>query len=67
MNDCTVDIERETDGRWIAEVRDLPGVIVYGSSPDDAVAKARVLASRVVTDRREHNEEIPQGQTSARI
>jgi predicted RNase H-like HicB family nuclease len=38
----TIETERETDGRWIAEVMEIPGVIVYGSTIDEAIAKARI-------------------------
>jgi len=51
-----VEIEQEEDGRWIAEVVDLPGVLAYGSSPDEARAKVQALALRVVADRLEHGE-----------
>lgn len=51
-----VEIEQETDGRWIAEVLDLPGVLAYGHSPDDARAHVQALALRVVADRLEHGE-----------
>ena len=60
MSDFTVDIERETDGRWIGEVTELPGVLVYGSTRDEAVAKAKALAFRVLADRLDHGEEIPE-------
>lgn len=60
MSDFTVDLERETDGRWIGEVPELPGVLVYGTSRDEAVARAKALAFRVLADRLEHGEEIPQ-------
>ena len=60
MSDFTVDIERETDGRWIGEVPELPGVLVYGGSRDEALAKAKALAFRVLADRLEHGEEIPE-------
>jgi predicted RNase H-like HicB family nuclease len=60
MSDFTVDVERETDGRWIGEVPELPGVLVYGGSRDEAVAKAKALAFRVLADRLEHGEEIPE-------
>jgi predicted RNase H-like HicB family nuclease len=49
-----IEIERETDGRWIAEVPDLPGVMTYGETEDDARAKVQALALRVVADRIEH-------------
>ncbi|HVR40516.1 MAG TPA: type II toxin-antitoxin system HicB family antitoxin [Thermoanaerobaculia bacterium] len=60
MSDFTVDVERETDGRWIGEVPELPGVLVYGESRDEAVAKAKALAFRVLADRLEHGEAIPE-------
>lgn len=55
-----IEIEREEDGRWIAEVPDLPGVVAYGESKNDAVAKVKALALRVLADRLEHGEEIPE-------
>ncbi len=51
-----VEIERETDGRWIAEVPDLPGVMTYGRTREDAIARVMALAVRVVADRVEHGE-----------
>jgi predicted RNase H-like HicB family nuclease len=51
-----VELERETDGRWIAEVPELPGVMAYGTSAEDAVKKAAVLTFRVLADRLEHEE-----------
>ncbi len=53
-----IETEREEDGRWIAEVPDLPGVIVYEDSKEDAILKVKVLALRVIADRIEHGEEI---------
>jgi len=55
-----IETERETDGRWIAEVPDLPGVMAYGTSADDARAKVQALALRVVADRLEHGEASPE-------
>jgi predicted RNase H-like HicB family nuclease len=55
-----IDIQREEDGRWIAEVLDLPGVMVYGDSREEAITKVKVLGLRVLADRREHGEETPQ-------
>ncbi len=55
-----VEIEQETDGRWIAEVVELPGVIAYGSSEQVAKAKVQALALRVVADRLEHGEAGPE-------
>ena len=43
----TIETERETDGRWVAEVMELPGVMVYGVTVEDAVARVRALAERV--------------------
>jgi predicted RNase H-like HicB family nuclease len=60
MSEFTVDVEREDDGRWIGEVTDLPGVLCYGITRDEAVAKAKALAFRVLADRLDHGEEIPQ-------
>jgi predicted RNase H-like HicB family nuclease len=60
MSDFTVEIEREEDGRWLSEVTALPGVLAYGSSRDEAVAKAKALAFRVLADRLEHGEDIPE-------
>lgn len=46
-----VQCEREEDGRWLAEVRELPGVLTYGASADEAMAKAQILALRVLAER----------------
>jgi len=54
-----VDLERETDGRWIAEIGDLPGVLAYGATANEARAKAQALALRVLADRLEHEEAGP--------
>lgn len=51
-----IELEREADGRWIAEVVELPGVLAYGESQDDAIARVQALALRVVADRLEHEE-----------
>jgi predicted RNase H-like HicB family nuclease len=55
----TITLEQEVDGRWIAEVSDLPGVLAYGSTPAEARARVQALALRVVADRLEHGEEDP--------
>lgn len=54
-----IETEQEEDGRWIAEVIDLPGVLVYGATKDDAVSKAQALALRAIADRIEHGETHP--------
>jgi predicted RNase H-like HicB family nuclease len=51
-----VELEREDDGRWLAEVPDLPGVMTYGQTRDEAVAKVQALALRVLAERLEHGE-----------
>lgn len=55
-----IETEREDDGRWIAEVRGLPGVMAYGHSKEDAVRQAEALALRVMAERVEHGEPIPE-------
>jgi len=55
-----IEVEREDDGRWIAEVPDLSGVMVYGITRQDAVAKAEALALRVIADRLDHGEAVPE-------
>ena len=53
-------IEKEKDGRWIAEIPDLPGVMMYGQTRKEAIAKVDALALRVMADRLEHGESIPE-------
>jgi predicted RNase H-like HicB family nuclease len=55
-----VEIEQEVDGRWIAEVPDLPGVMAYGKSLDEAKARVQPLALRVIADRIENGEAGPE-------
>ena len=55
-----IEIEREEDGRWIAEVSDLPGVMAYGRSQEEAISKVEALALRVLADHLEHGEKIPE-------
>ena len=52
----TIECEREEDGRWLAEVPELPGVLAYGVSAEEATSRAEVLALRVLAERLEHNE-----------
>ena len=56
MMTFTVEYEQEDDGRWLAEVLEMPGVLAYGQSSDEAIAKAQALALRVLADRLEHGE-----------
>jgi predicted RNase H-like HicB family nuclease len=57
--DFTLEYEQEQDGRWIAEVPELPGVLAYGATSDEAMAKAQVLALRALAEQLEHGEAIP--------
>lgn len=50
MPNFTIETEQETDGRWIAEVPEIPGVMVYGVTENDARAKAEALARKVIAD-----------------
>ncbi len=56
----TVEFEREKDGRWLAEIIDLPGVMVYGGTREEAAARVQALALRVIADRLEHGEASPE-------
>jgi predicted RNase H-like HicB family nuclease len=51
-----IEIELEDDGRWLAEVPDLSGVMAYGQDRDEAVARVQALALRVIAERLEHRE-----------
>jgi predicted RNase H-like HicB family nuclease len=55
----TIEQEQESDGRWLAEVLQLPGVLAYGATSLEAVAKAEILALRVIAERLEHRESRP--------
>jgi predicted RNase H-like HicB family nuclease len=54
--DLTLEVEQEQDGRWLAEIPELPGVLAYGSSSEEALAKAQILALRVLAEQLEHGE-----------
>jgi predicted RNase H-like HicB family nuclease len=54
----SVEVEQEVDGRWIAEVTELPGVLTYGASRDEAVRKAQALSLHVLAERLKHCEDI---------
>jgi len=56
----TIELDREQDGRWIAEIADLPGVMAYGKTREEAMAAVEALALRVVADRLEHGEAAPE-------
>jgi predicted RNase H-like HicB family nuclease len=55
-----IECEREDDGRWVAEVPQLPGVVAYGATREEAMARAQILALRVLAERLEHGESGPQ-------
>jgi predicted RNase H-like HicB family nuclease len=54
--DLTIQLEQEVDGRWIAEVPEVPGSLAYGASPTEATAKVKALTLRILADRLEHGE-----------
>lgn len=58
--DFTVECEQEEDGRWMAEVLEIPGALVYGQSQQEAIAKVKALALRVLADRLDHGEVEPE-------
>ena len=55
-----IEVEREADGRWLTEVPELPGVMAYGQTREEAIARVKALALRVLADRLEHGESIPE-------
>lgn len=59
QNRFTIDLEQEEDGRWIGEAPALPGVMAYGSTRGEALAAVQALALRVLADRLEHGETLP--------
>jgi predicted RNase H-like HicB family nuclease len=55
-----IETEQEVDGRWIAELKELPGVLAYGDTREEALAKTQALALRVLADRLDHGEIVPE-------
>lgn len=55
-----IELEQEEDGRWIAEIDELDGVLVYGETKDEAIKNVKTLALRVIADRLENGESLPQ-------
>jgi predicted RNase H-like HicB family nuclease len=55
-----VEFDHEDDGRWIAEIPTLPGVLAYGQTQEEAFSRVKALALRVMADRLEHGEEVPE-------
>ncbi len=60
MTQFTVKLDRETDGRWIAEIPALPGAMCYGLSKEEASRKVEALALRILADRIENGDEAPE-------
>ena len=58
--DLKIELEQEDDGRWIAEILNLPGVLAYGGTQEDAMARVKALAFRVLAERIEHGEDLSQ-------
>jgi len=56
----SIEVEREDDGPRLAEVPQLPGVLCYGQTREEAIVRSKALALRVLADRLEHGEEVPQ-------
>lgn len=54
-----IEVEPEEDGRWLGEIPDLPGVMAYGQTLEETVARVKAMASRVMADRLEHGEAVP--------
>jgi predicted RNase H-like HicB family nuclease len=55
-----IEVEAEDDGRWLAEVPELPGVLAYGHSRQEAIKRVQALSLRVLADRLDHGEPVPQ-------
>ena len=55
-----IEIEKEEDGRWIAEIPELPGIMAYGNTRKQAISKTKALALRALADRLDHDEKIPE-------
>jgi len=55
-----IEIEQEADGRWIAEVPDIPGVLAYGHTREEAIARVKALSLRVLAERMENGEAVPE-------
>jgi len=60
MSTFNIEFDREEDGRWIAEIVEIPGALVYGPTREAARLKVQALALRVIADRIDHGEEVPE-------
>jgi predicted RNase H-like HicB family nuclease len=56
----TIEVEQEDDGRWLAEVPDIPGVLAYGQTREEAIERVQSLSLRALADRLDHGEPVPQ-------
>jgi predicted RNase H-like HicB family nuclease len=56
----TIEVEREEDGRWLADIPVLPGAMAYGATREQAIAAVKVLALRIIADEIEHGERSPE-------
>jgi predicted RNase H-like HicB family nuclease len=56
----TIEVEQEEDGRWLAEVPEFSGVLAYGQTRQEAIARAQALCLRVLADRLDHGESVPE-------
>ena len=59
MTPLTIELEQEDDGRWLAEVPELPGVLAYGQTRQEAIVRIQSLSLRVLADRLENDEPVP--------
>jgi predicted RNase H-like HicB family nuclease len=62
-----IETERESESRWIAEITNIPGVLAYGETKQDAIAKAYALALRVIADEVEETKDVPESINSGRL
>ncbi len=60
MMNLTIEIEQEVDGRWLAEISEIPGIMTYGKTREQAIIMVKSLVLRVLADRLEHGESIPE-------
>jgi len=60
VKNLTIELELEDDGRWIAEIAALPGALAYGTSREEAISRAEALAFRVLAERLENGEPVPE-------
>jgi predicted RNase H-like HicB family nuclease len=56
----SIEVEQEDDGRWLAEVPAIPGVMAYGETREEAIGRVQALSLRVLADRLDHGEPVPQ-------